>query len=386
MGERKSKQYLEKIKKKYGVDELYSWSKYHVGKSDPYGYLLKYILREKETRQSIYGVSGGKCHDILEKFYTNEIKYEDMKKEYDIALYEMELADLKYNRSDDKKNSTIAKKYEDNMKLFFVEHIPVEGSVACEKFAIIKVGKYIFQGYIDFVHKENGKYIVTDFKTSTIYTGKKIEEERGQLVLYAESLVQLGVPLEDIIIRWNFLKYTKVNVLTTTKDKETKLEKTKSKNCLRYEWVKETKPYLTKLMSKLTDFDELEVEDMVQTACENNNLDNIPKCVSDRFTREDCYVNIPLSQDVIDDLKYDIIRTLDELREKEVEYRQTEDDKLFWTVIDKKNEYFFNNLCGYNKHQHKPYGEYLETINMLVKDNTTSTKAKDDDLSWLDDL
>ena len=29
MGERKSKEYLNKVKEKYGVDELWSWSKYH---------------------------------------------------------------------------------------------------------------------------------------------------------------------------------------------------------------------------------------------------------------------------------------------------------------------------------------------------------------------
>lgn len=384
MGERKSKQYLEKIKEKYGVDELYSWSKYHLGHTDPYGYLLRYILKEKETRQSIYGVSGGKCHDILEEFYLGNIKYEDMIKEYDIALYEMDLAGLKYNRNDDKKNESIANKYEENMKLFFVQHIPVEGKVICEQFVTIKVGDYVFQGYIDFIHKESDKYVITDFKTSTIYVGKKILEERGQLVLYAEALIQKGVPIEDIIIRWNFLKYTKVNILTNTKDKETKLEKTKSKNCLRYEWVKETSSYLSKLLNKLTDLDELEIEDMVQTASENNNMDNIPEHIKSRFTLEDCYVEIPLDQDVIDDLKHEIIHTLNGLKEKEEEYVITKDDTLFWTTIDKSNEYFFNNLCGYNGKQHKPYGEYLDTIKAFTK--TTDNKNNNDDLSWLNEL
>lgn len=387
MGERKSKAYLEKIKNKYGVDELYSWSKYHLGKTDPYGYLLRYILKEKETRYSIYGVSGGKCHDILEDFYTGKLQYDDMIKEYDMALYEMELAGLKYNRSDEKKNATIAKKYEDNMKLFFVGHIPTEGKTICEQFIVIKVGKYIFQGYIDFIHKVGDKYHIIDFKTSTIYTGKKIDEENGQLVLYAESLIQLGVPIENIVIGWNFLKYTKVNVLTTTKDKETKLEKTRSKNCLRTEWVSEMKSYLTKLLSKLTEYDELEIEDMVQTACENNNLDNIPEHIKSRFTKEDCFVQIPLTQDTIDDLKHNIETTIDRLKEKELEYAETKDDTLFWTVIDKKNEYFFNNLCGYNGKQHKPYGEYLDTINMFTREPKQSNKSNDkDDLSWLDDL
>lgn len=384
MGERKSKEYLNKLKEKYNVDELWSWSKYHTAHTDLYSYLLKYILHEKETKQSIYGISGGICHDILEKFYTKELTYQDMIKEYEMKIYEMELAGLKYNRGDEKKNESIADKYESNMKLFFAQHIPVDGKVICEKFVTIKVGEYVFQGYIDFVNKENEDFIITDFKTSTIYVGKKILEERGQLVLYAEALHQLGIPIENIKIRWNFLKYTKVNILTTTKDKETKLEKTKSKNCLRSEWVSEISKDLSKLLNKLTNLDELEIEDIVQTSMENNNLDNLPSCIKDRITKEDCYVYIPLDLEVVNELKNNIIQTLNDVKEKEKEYEITKDDRIFWTEIDKKNEYFFSNLCGYSAKQHKPYGEYLSLIHNLTKDD--SSKISKDDMSWLNDL
>ena len=50
-----------------------------------------------------------------------------------------------------------------------------------------------------------------DWKTSTRYSGKKIDQESGQLLIYAEGIRQaLGVPLEDIICEWNFLKYVTV--------------------------------------------------------------------------------------------------------------------------------------------------------------------------------
>ena len=82
-----TKEQLEKIKKKYNVDKLWSWSKYNSIKTDLYSYYLKYIKMIKEDRaDSIYGVSGDKCHEIIESFYNNKIKFEDMINEYESAL------------------------------------------------------------------------------------------------------------------------------------------------------------------------------------------------------------------------------------------------------------------------------------------------------------
>jgi len=70
MGERKSKEYLNKLKNKLGVDIIYSWSRYHSYCNDSYSYLLKYIKHEKEVKKDgIYGVSGNVCHDIIERYY-----------------------------------------------------------------------------------------------------------------------------------------------------------------------------------------------------------------------------------------------------------------------------------------------------------------------------
>ena len=63
-----------KYVKKFHTNILWSWSRYNIFKTDPYSYFLKYIKGEKEDRRdSIYCVSGGYCHDILEKYYNGEI-------------------------------------------------------------------------------------------------------------------------------------------------------------------------------------------------------------------------------------------------------------------------------------------------------------------------
>ena len=393
MGERKSKEYLNKLQKKYNVNTLWSWSRYNSYKNDPYGYMLHYIKHEPETKLNIYGISGGICHDILESYYIEKIKYEDMINLYEDKLAEMNIAELKYNRNDETKNKAIANKYEDNMKLFFQQYIPIQAKVKTEQFIVIKVGKYVFQGYIDFVYKDKeGYYIITDFKTSTIYTGQKVEHERGQLVLYAESLVQLGVPLEKIKICWNFLKYCTIEQQLKGIDKETKLHNTKTTNALRNAWVKAIEGNI-RMWLKTMEYDELEIEDLVQTCIENNDLHVLPQEIQDRYKKSDCYVYIPLDQEIINELKEDIENTLDEIIVKTEEYKKTKDDKLFWTEIDKTKEYYFYCLCGYSRQQHKPFDEYLKDIELFTKDiysydnKSDKSKAnKDIDMSWLDEL
>ena len=75
---RKTYEQLNKIKSKLGIETLWSWSRFHSYHVDPYGYLLKYIRKVPELKKdSIWGVSGGIAHSILEDYYTNKLKYED---------------------------------------------------------------------------------------------------------------------------------------------------------------------------------------------------------------------------------------------------------------------------------------------------------------------
>ena len=58
---------------------IWSWSKFNCFKTSPFEYYLKYIKHAEEDRQDcIYTSTGSLAHDIIEKFYTSKIKYEDM--------------------------------------------------------------------------------------------------------------------------------------------------------------------------------------------------------------------------------------------------------------------------------------------------------------------
>jgi hypothetical protein len=385
---RKTSQELEELKKKYDVDTLYSWSKYNTYKTDHYEYYLKYIKKIPEDRKDgIYGISGGIAHECIENFYGNkDYNHKEMLDLYENKLFDFEMAGLKYDRSDDEKNEKIANKYEACLRHFFSNHQRIPYKLHLEKFIIIKVGNYIFQGYIDAMHKEERivneeskkVVIITDWKTSSIYKGDKINKEKGQLVLYAEGIRQvLGIPLENIIIRWCFLKYVDVDYTQAKGDVKTRIIE---RNEIAAKLSSNTQMWLKKLK-----YSDVEIETYLDSMRESNSIDCLPQDVRDKFKIKDCYVEIPLSEDEIDDLKNDIIAALDDIKSKEEQYNINKDENIFWQDVTKEDSYRLSNLSGYSRTLHKPYDEYLKGLEMFRTDNEDD-KESDDDLSWLNEL
>ena len=156
---RKTREELNELCKQLNVRTLDSWSKYHCYKQDHWEAFLKYVLHEKEDRTNgIYAVSGGYCHDIIEKLYKGEIKYEDMIDLYEDSLLTMNIAELKYDRNDAEKNEKIANKYENCVRHFFRNHNVITQQNRIEHFITIRISDdIVLQGYIDFLSTE--KYI-----------------------------------------------------------------------------------------------------------------------------------------------------------------------------------------------------------------------------------
>lgn len=354
---RKTSEELNAIKKRYNVDDIYSWSRFNCYKTSKFEYLLNYIQKAKRTRASIYGNSGNFIHDTLEAFYRGEIEYDDMLPLYEEALYDFSIAELKYDRSDDKKNNAIAKKYEANIRHFFENHKVLEYKLALEKFVLIKVGEFLLQGYIDVVYKdEDGNFNIIDWKSSSLYRGKKIDEEKGQLMLYGIALNQQGVPWDKIKLKWNFLKYTDITFMQ-------KNGKERTMTADRCEIAKKLK---NRLLGNLRDegMDEIDVQLAVAECVDNNSLKTLPQHIQDLYTFDDCYVDIPFNDIDIQMLKDDIVGTLREIEDKTEEYLKTKDNNLFWDSPEhvKKQSYYFANLCSFSPNQHLPYKEYLDNI------------------------
>jgi len=389
---RKTKQELNELCEKFNVNTLWSWSRYHTYKTDKYEYYLKYILHEKEDRTNgIYAVSGGYCHDIMEDLYSHKIKHEDMINRYEDSLLDMNLAELKYDRSDSEKNEKIANKYENCIRHFFKNHNVINYPNKIEYFIIIKISDdIVMQGYIDFLFIEpyvdadgnkKKKLHIADWKTSTRYSGDKIDKECGQLLLYSEGIRQaLNIPLEDIICEWNFLKYVTVTFEQANgKLKDRYIER----NLIGESLVNTAKMWLKKLGYE-DDIDTY-VEDMIL----NNSINGLPNNVKEKFKIQDCFVQVELTEVKIENLKQDIINTVCEINDKEKEYKTLKDERIFWQDVTDADAFRLNVLSGYSKYKHKPYGEYLKAQEMFkndTEDNNEEDKEDDDLLAFLDNL
>lgn len=399
---RKTKEELQQIKEKYGVKELWSFSRVNKFLTSPYEYYLKYILKIKEDRMSgIYATSGGIVHDIIERFYTHQIEYEQMLKDYENALFLFDQAELKYNVTDAEKNAKIACKYEECIKHFFCNHKPFKQKALLEQFALTFLGGRVFQGYIDFIFQDNdGNVTILDWKTSTMYTGTKVHKESKQLLLYALSLIQHGVPIEKIKICWNFIKYVKVSfTLQNGNKKERYIERNSIGSSL---------ASTLKTKMKALQYSEDQINHYLETAITTNSLDSLPQELQEQFVFEDGIVYIPFDMEILKSLQSEITSTLDTIDKKYEEWYSKKEQGCSETVLDhiwydtdeqlKANEYYFYNLCGYSKNLHKPWGDYVSKIELLQKEkdniffnpetlsSTPSAEYAEDDLSWLNGI
>ena len=384
---RKTKEELNKLCSEFGVKTLWSWSRINTYLTDKYEYYLKYILREKEDRlNGIYAVSGGHCHDVIEAFYQGEIKYDEMLGKYEDLLFTMNLSELKYDRNDAEKNEKIANKYENCIKHFFSNHKIITAPSRIEQFITVKLSDDIYcQGYIDFMfiddyideNGENKKRVrVVDWKTSTKYTGKKIDAECGQLVLYAEAVRQtFGLDIEQISCEWNFLKYVTVAVEQkngTVKNRHIE------RNILGESLVNSAKMWL-----KHFGYED-DLEEYIDIMVLENSIDKLPPEVKQKFVVDDCYIQVPLTEEKIQELKDKIIETVADITSKEKEYEDTEDETLFWQEVTDSDAFRLATLSGYSRKLHKPYDEYLKEREMF---EDKSDEEIDDDLeSFLNSL
>lgn len=388
---RKNKEELNLICKKYNINTLWSFSRYDTYKTDTWEYFLKYILHKEEDKSnSIYCVAGNVAHSILEDLYSGKIAYEEMLKRYEDELFVMHCADLKYNRNDSEKNEMIANKYENCIKHFFKYHNIISFPHKVEEFILIKVSNQIyFQGYADFIYIEkinNKKYIhIVDYKTSTKYSGNAIESHGKQLMLYAEGIRQaLNIPLDNIICEWNFLKY----VTVTYEQKNGK----KKDRYIERNVIGESLINTVKMWLKHFGYDEEDIEKYVDDIILNNSINNLPKEVQEKFVIQDCYIQVPLSEQKIDELKRDIIDTVAEIEEKENEYKETKDEMLFWQDVTDADAFRLATLSSYSRKLHKPYDAYLKEQEMFQNntddenDDIESSNDEDDLLSFLDSL
>lgn len=383
---RKEYSEIKELAEQNHCTDVFSWSKYKTYLDDTYTYYLRYIAKIPPDRfDGIYAKSGSDIHECIEAFYKGELDHQGMLDKYEDLLFENTLNGLKYDRSDEDKNKSVGDKYEDCIRHFLLNHNKIPHKIKLEEFIGSVIGDTYFQGYIDAFHIEERdgkkKLVITDWKSSSLYKGDKYEHEKGQLLIYIEGMHQKGIPYEDIIARWNFLKYVNVTVIQANGN-------TKVRQLERNNYVEKLSASIKMWLKKLTALDQETQATLLEESIANNSLKGLPTCVQDMFTVNDCYVEIEFTEDDITELKNNIIETISDIKEKEKEYNALIDtdkeqaERVWWQEVTDSQSFFMANLSDYSADIHKPYKEYLENREMFLNKDD----ADDDDNEWLKDL
>lgn len=388
---------LNELMRKENVSRAWSWSRVHSFHTSKFEYYLKYIKHVKEDRRDcIYAAMGGTAHDIIERFYSGQIKYEDMINEFeDSWLVSRDISQLKFDRNDEEHDKKIADKYYIDLQHFFKNHTVLKHKPVLEQFVKMKIDANLLYGYIDCCFKDDDGYFnIVDWKTSTVYKGKKAEDECGQLVLYSIALNQMGIPFDKIKICWNFLKYCTVQY-------EQANGAIKTRDIERYKMGESMQTNAKMWLKKLGYEDE--VDDYLKAMIDANSLDVLPDDVREKYIVSDCYVYVDLTQKLLDKWTDYVASTIQDILAREKDYKETGNEVLFWDSEDevKTQSYYYSTLCGYSPSLLKPYAQYLDSLeksksgmdlfngaggNSSPSTITTSTKVDDTDLSWLDDI
>ena len=398
---RKTFEELQQIMKQENVSRIWSWSKFNTFKVSPFEYYLKYILRKEGDRQDcIYTSTGSLAHDIIEKYYTGQIKYEDMISEFEdgwVTLYD--IAQLKFDRNNEEKNKSIGEKYYQDLQHFFKNHTTLKHKPALEQFVKVKIGSHLFHGYIDCCFKDDEEfYNIIDWKSSSVYKGEKARKECGQLVCYALALNAMGVPMDKIRIAWNFLKYCTVQY-------EQANGTVKTREIERFELGEKLQSNLKVWLKKLGYEDQM--DEYLRMVIDTNGIECLPEDVQAKYVISDCYIYVDLTDDLINGWIEDIATTIKDIALREKDYEETHSENVWWDTDEsvKAQSYYFSTLCEFSGNLHKPYGEYLKRLEAsqngsdmfaglglgtdsvnASSSNVISNKSDDLDLSWLDNI
>lgn len=389
---------LQKVKEKYGVDELYSWSKINTFMTSPYEFYLQYILHKKpDVDNSAYAPLGGIVHQIIEDYYSGKVGYSDMTERFEDGwITVIDIANLQFDRNNSDKNNSIKNKYKEDLYHFFNHHVPIKNKVELERFLSAKIGDYVLQGYADAITKNSdGDFVIIDWKTSTKYSKKALEEHSGQLTVYAISLMQLGIPLERIRCAFNFIKYCTVEF-------EQANGTCKSRDIERFELGEKLQSNIKMWLKKLGYEDK--VDEYLMKVIDTNSIECLPEDVKEKYKISDCYYYIDLNEKLVEKWTNEIITTIKDIELCKADYEKFHSDKCWWdseTSI-KAQSYYFATLSGYSPNLHLPYQEYLKNLEASQNKNnmfgdllsTTSSaqstkiveSCNDLDLSWLDNI
>lgn len=359
----------KKLRKKYDVDTIWSFSRINTYLDQPWCYRMQYIEKADVNGDNIYSYFGTICHDIIESYYEGHHQAHELLGIFNTKVSEWEKLDnpnLKFP------SEKVRDGYILNIQHYFENFEPIEHPVTSEQPVLIVLNRndrnYVLVGYIDSTYwtDDKTKLHIVDYKTSSKsgFSGKKLKEKARQLLLYAIGAHQkTGVAYENISVEYDMLKYVNVRYLQKNGKWATSLQE-------RSNWVSSQQNKLLKLLMD-NDIMEFEAQEMIDNAILDNSLESMPDYVQERFKIEKGVVVVEATEKDMNELSEFIMDVIDEIEHKskgdlEVEFPEP--------VIDESNSFFFHVLG-------KPFLQYHQGYKDMMLMNGMNTDGAD-----LDDI
>lgn len=293
-------------------------------------YYNTYIKKNRGIN-NCYGEVGSEMHDYIENVYRGNIENTaDFNQKLHNKLLELEIMDLDFP-SEVIKNSFVK-----DMDHFTKNFNKLDGRFTLEKMFVTQIGKYYLLGYIDAIQQLDEKINIIDWKTSSKFTGSKLQEAGRQLVIYKLGLENTSdIKINEI--KWAMLKY--INVCWKLKNGNIK-----KKMVNRGKLIKEMKNTFEKEMLN-SGMDEIEVGMILMLAESNNSFKDLPDMITDKYWLEDCFVEYEATEEIIKEVEDYVVNTIEEIESKDIHIESE------WKPLDfdKEGTFYCNTLCSHRK-------------------------------------
>lgn len=306
-----------------------------------------YILNRRGLK-NIYGILGGRIHEVLEQIVNGEAKTEELLWAMKDELNDLDMLSIAFPK-DMRGNDTIKNNWIADMTHFCTHFVPPKGEFVTEEFFLYKLkpNRYV-QGYIDLIKiNKDGTISIYDWKTSSKFNKADLLHHGRQLVLYALAMESLGYTIKNI--GWIMLKYAKIEYMGK-KRANSKQDSLITKVVNRGKIVQELKGSLEVDLQNLG-IDGVDAEVMLFDALESNSLDNMPKEIIDKYKItpyiENYSLTDELKQECLDYInkQADLFESLNPNNPDEFQPREF--TKINSKGVEVEDTFFCQTLCSY---------------------------------------
>ena len=368
---------LDNLKKKYGVDRIWSFSRVNSFHNCPKEYQKHYLEHLKLDSGNVYTEFGTFSHNTIQSLVRGEIKYNEMYPKWQDEVGNWEVDPNSYQFDNDK----IKTGYIANLNHYFKHtQVPAGSQFETEKPVLATIGennKYVFVGYVDTQYvDEDGNLVLIDYKTSSrsSFSKAKLPEKSLQLMLYAIGKHQHShLPYSKIRCMFDMMKYVTVHYQQENGKWNTSVQE-------RSKWVaKMEKKLATKL--KKQGYDQGEADEAIQIAIMANNLDNLPKEVQDQFLLENYVIELDITEENCQRVAKVIEHKCDEIMEFEALSKEDQDSWIEVNHPYNPSDYYDKKLCSW--YTSTLFKEQEQTLDDILQPETSTSADQDNFMASL---